>query len=533
MLPCVVPPPSCLRPLLACGLLLLSLAVAAQTESPVESAPATDDTADQIDALRSRLSEMEALNTELGERLDAARAAGDESAAELQVLRDEIAAQRNQIARQLGELEKQQERLAFQEERLARLEQEAVSLNARLLELQDQLPDSTLAASMAERLERVESSVEELPELPAEVVSAGEFPGSFRIPGTDAMLKIGGLVKASLVLNLDALATDDRFFTAGIPISGTQEAGKGPRLTMSARHSRFNFDLRTPTGVGHVRAFIEGDFVGEGNTFRLRHAYGQFNKYVFGQTWSTLVDLLAVPEQVDFEGLNAQILLRKAQLRGIYPLGGHDVSVGIEDPAPDLTGANGVSLVPDIVAGTTWAVPWSHFRTAVILRQLKGEVEANPGRTYSRFAWGVSLSGRVDLPSISEDDNVRFAAHFGEGYGRYVNDLGAVGGQDAVFDAAQDRLRTLPVYAGHISYSHWWKTESWRSSLCFGLVHVDNLDIQADDAYRQTYRISLNLIYSPAPRMDAGIEVLHGRRVNKDRQDGRATQIQLAWYFRF
>ncbi len=533
MLPFVVQPPSRLRSLFACGLLLVSLGVAAQTEIPVESAPTNDETTDQIDALRNRLSEIEAQNTELQERLDAARAAGDESAADLQILRDEIAAQRDQIARQLNELEKQQERLASQDERLSRLEQETVSLNARLLEIVDQLPDSTLAANMAVRLDRVESSVEELPELPAEVVSAGEFPGSFRIPGTDAMLKIGGLVKASVVFNLDALATDDRFFTAGIPISGTQEAGKGPRLTMSARHSRFNFDLRTPTGVGHVRAFIEGDFAGEGNTFRLRHAYGQFNKYLFGQTWSTLVDLIAVPEQIDFEGLNAQILRRKAQIRGIYTLGNNEISVGIEDPAPDLTGADGVSLAPDVVAGTTWAVPWNHFRTAVILRQLKGETEVNPGRNYSSFAWGVSLSGRVNLPSVSEDDNLRFALHFGKGYGRYVNDLGAVGGQDAVFDAAQDRLRTLPVYAGHASYSHWWKTESWRSTLCLGLVHVDNLDIQTDDAYRQTYRISLNLIYSPAPRMDAGLEVLHGRRVNKDRQDGRATQVQLAWYFRF
>jgi hypothetical protein len=40
--------------------------------------------------------------------------------------------------------------------------------------------------------------------------------------------------------------------------------------------SRFNLDLRTPTGVGAMRAFIEGDFAGTNRAFRLRHAYGQW-----------------------------------------------------------------------------------------------------------------------------------------------------------------------------------------------------------------------------------------------------------------
>ena len=103
------------------------------------------------------------------------------------------------------------------------------------------------------------TNVSKLPEA-ADVVSVGEFPGSFRIPGTDAALKIGGQVRVTAVESLDAIGTDDRFVTSSIPVEGSEAAGKGARTTLSATPSRFNFDFRTPTGVGAMRAFIEVGF---------------------------------------------------------------------------------------------------------------------------------------------------------------------------------------------------------------------------------------------------------------------------------
>jgi hypothetical protein len=45
-----------------------------------------------------------------------------------------------------------------------------------------------------------------------------------------------------------------------------------------------------------MRAFIEGDFAGDGRLFRLRHAYGQWKSLVIGQTWSTFADPEAEPD---------------------------------------------------------------------------------------------------------------------------------------------------------------------------------------------------------------------------------------------
>jgi hypothetical protein len=56
---------------------------------------------------------------------------------------------------------------------------------------------------------------------------------------------------------------------------------------------------------------------------------------------------------------------------------------------------------------------------------------------------------------------------------------------------------------------------------------VDNLAIQPPDAYRTTYRVSLNLAWSPIEQLDLVTELLWGQRMNKDKSRGRAKQIQL------
>ncbi|HYS25816.1 MAG TPA: hypothetical protein VEP46_09450, partial [Vicinamibacterales bacterium] len=96
------------------------------------------------------------------------------------------------------------------------------------------------------------------PEAPADVV-AGDFPGSFRIPGSDAAFKLGGLVRVNWVTTLKPLLVDDRFITADIPVD-VANAPVGGRVDVMAIPSRFNLDLRTPTGVGYVRAYLEADF---------------------------------------------------------------------------------------------------------------------------------------------------------------------------------------------------------------------------------------------------------------------------------
>jgi hypothetical protein len=444
-------------------------------------------------------------------------------------------------------LEEQKREIEDLRKRLDETMQLSLSAHNRLEELAAAGPAPTVSAAMEERLAKVEESVQQLPDVPKDVVAAGDFPGSIRIPGTEVGLKIAGLVRTTGVATFGPLGIEDRFVTSSIPVTGSQEAGKEPRFVLSAIPSRFNLDLRTPTGVGAMRAFIEGDFAGESRAFRLRHAYGQWKGLVIGQTWSTFADPEAEPDGIDFEGLNAIALFRQPLVRYTRPLGERfSVAAALENPAPDITNAKGVSQAPDIVVRARWRpAPGptgplgfkafrgdAHVNLALLLRQIRGEPLDQPNTTLSTTGFGVGLSGRLTAPWQAEKGQFMFSAYAGRGIGRYITDLGTLGGQDAYYDPERDAIDALTVFAWYFGYERRWSAEL-RSTFTYGTVVVSNIEPQPGSSLHMTNRGSFNLTWSPIPRLDLVGEFLFGNRINKDGQEGGSSQLQLGTNFRF
>jgi len=454
-------------------------------------------------------------------------------------------------------LEEQGRQIAELRQKLDETSTLTLAARNELAELREKPPAATVPVAVEERLDRMERDVHRFPELAEQTVTAGDFPGSMRIPGSDAALRIGGRVRMSSIDSFDPIGTEDRFVTSSIPVEGSEAALKGDRTTYTAAPSRYNFDLRTPTGVGAMRAFIEGDFAGSGsgNLFRLRHAYGQWRKLTVGQTWSTFSDPEAEPDGIDREGLNAISLFRQAQFRWSHPFGERlALAFAAENPAPNISAPDGslvqgVNQVPDLVARLRWTPGeqtvvhgslghWrqarlsggGHLQLAFVLRQIRGEYD--PNSTLSTLGAGVHYSGRITSPVRSDRDRILFALSGGWGIGRYITDLGAVGGQDAVYDPATNTLEALPVLSGYVGYEHWW-IPTLRSTATWGTVYVDNLDRQAGGALHRTDRATFNLSWSPIPRVDIVGEFLWGRRLNKDGQRGEARQLQIGTTFRF
>jgi hypothetical protein len=381
------------------------------------------------------------------------------------------------------------------------------------------------------------------PEIQREVVSAGEFPRSIGIPGTDAAIRFSGQGRMTMVQTLGPLGTDDRFVTSSIPVGEDQEAGEDARTVYSPSASRFGLDLRTPFRMTKLRTFIEGDFAGSNNTFRLRHAFMQTSRWIVGQTWSTFSDPEAEPIGIDFEGLNAISLFRQAQIRYTYPLHPQlQLAVALENPVPDLTGASGVNLTPDIIARLRWepksavAGPLrlsgaQHVQAAIIGRQLRGELTDQPQATPATGGFGVNVSGEL-VPLWDRDDRIKFASNNGWGIGKYITDLGTLGGQDAIYDSSSGTLRALPVSSAYVGYERRWRP-MFVSAFTYGIVNVANLDIQPGDALKCTQRTSINVTWSPVPQADIALEFLFGTRVNKDNEQGTSSQIQLGWIYRF
>jgi hypothetical protein len=367
-----------------------------------------------------------------------------------------------------------------------------------------------------------------------------------RIPGTDAAIKLGGRIRASAVVTLDPLGSSDRFVANTIPVTPDDAAaGTGKRTAFTANTSRFNFDLRTPTGVGQTRAFLEGDFFGTNSddartNFRLRHAYAQFAGFIVGQTWSTFSDPAVAPEDLDFEGINGENVIRQPQVRYTWTPGTVSAAVAAETPAVSLSGGKGENIVPDLVGRAVWKFrDVGHVQTAVVLRQIRGASDLAPTDTKVVFAWGASVSGALPFRFLGQDDRVIFQLNVGVGNARYVNDLNSLGGQDGAFDPVTGELHAIRARGWYLGYEHQWKawatTRSMRlrSSFIWSRVFVYNLAFQPDDAYHLTDRLSGNLVFSPTQRIDLGAEYIFGQRSNKDLQRGHASQVQVVAIFRF
>ncbi len=436
------------------------------------------------------------------------------------------------LAEQNVQLSAQQELIDSQKEELQEQRTLLQSVQAQLNRL---AANQTVGRDQDKAAQRQPQSLDEtVAALPESTSYGDDFRGSIPIPNSDAAVKIGGFVKMSGVYTLDPLGSDDRFIVGLIPVGDVNFDNIDGEVKVSARQSRLGFEMRDSTSYGQLRAFVEGDFAGNGDTYRLRHAFGQFRQFLAGKTWSTMVDSRATPEEVDFEGINGMINVRQPQIRYFPSFGRNlDLLIGLEDPAPDVTGGQGVSQYPDIVASIrrNWSKRW-HVKSSLLLRQIEARSDLDDSITDSKFGWGFSLSGKAGMEFWDGRDNILFQLNYGDGIGRYINDLQEVGGQDAEFDPLTGELETIKLFSGYVAYQHWWR-DSLRSTLTYSWVDVDNLDFQVDSAYARTDRAIINLLWSPVPRVDVGGEILWGRRENLDGSYGTARQIQLGAKYRY
>ena len=415
----------------------------------------------------------------------------------------------------------------------------SATMKKRLEILESQSNFPAWEDTLEKRLKRVEESTQKSPELPPDVVSAGNFPGSIRIPGSDAAIKFGARIRTAVVFTLDPLGTDDRFLTNSIPVGVPPASGEAKRTNISARASRINIEFRTPGGKEEVRAFFEGDFAGANNTFRMRHAYAQYVGFIAGQTWSTFSDPWVYLEDLDFEGVSSENIIRQPQVRYWWTRKeGARLAVAAETPSASITGGQSVNLMPDLIARVYKDLSLGgHLQVAGVLRQIRGEPDSGAVKT----AWGAggSVSGVIKVPVKELTDRVMFQVNGGTGIARYINDLNSAGGMDAAFDTTTGDLKAIPAVGWYLGYEHSWKewkslqTMNLRSTALWSWVRVHNYDFQPANAYQSTNRFALNLVFSPSTRVDAGLEYIFGKRENKDGQSATANQFQLVMLFRF
>lgn len=312
------------------------------------------------------------------------------------------------------------------------------------------------------------------------------------------------------------------------PVGGEEE---NTTVDMHARQTRFGLETVSTVDGQTLKTYVEMDFLATPNgneritnsyTPRLRHAFIQYGDWLFGQTWSTFMNVGALPETADFIGsTDGTVFSRQAQVR--YTLGGFQFA--LENPETTVTPFGGGTRIvaddnslPDMVLRYDWRRDNLTLVAAALFRQLA----YHDGGTIDDaiHTAGLSLSGKW---AIGKDD-VKFAFNTGSGLGRYV---GLNVANDAVINASGE-LEAIDASAYVLAYRHFW-SNTWRSTLSYSAIDIDNdTDLTGTGVSSATSSVRGNLMYSPSPRLTLAGELSQAKRELESDLDGSMRRVQFS-----
>jgi DcaP outer membrane protein len=363
-----------------------------------------------------------------------------------------------------------------------------------------------------------------------------KYRGFFFLPGTRTMMKIGGYAKSDFIYDLKPAGNTDEFIPATIPIPAPAGVNNA---TVSIRPTRLTLDFVIPASkVGDVRFYFEGDLFGtNATTPRLRHAYGQANNFLIGQTFTNFMDGDAFPDTLDFEGPNSMVNIRNPQFRYGFGLGeGRSFYVSVEKPSSDVSfttpnfSSEPSAPSPDGALRFRQEFPAGHFQVSSLFRSVEVSVGTGTNtKTDSVFGWGINVVGAV---KTFGKDNLIAEGTYGRGIARYIQDTSGLGIDAAVISVDDPHLRATPEVGVFGAYQHYW-TKLVRSSVVYGFAQVENTDFEPGSTYHKSDYSAANLIWNPIGSFNVGAEFLYGWQVLKNGQSGNAPRVQFSAKYNF
>lgn len=357
-------------------------------------------------------------------------------------------------------------------------------------------------------------------------INFNDFPDDFlkgiNIRNGRWAAKIGGYVKADLIHDFRAIDSQDFFDPATIPVGEPQRTN----TNFHARQSRLNLDTRWLSDNGDpLRIMVEGDFFGEDNSFRLRHAYGEYEGFIVGQTWTTLTHRAALPNTLDNVGDVASVGRRQAQMR--YSRKFFDdrltLAASIEDPrvlVDDVFLQFGEPRTPfpDFIVRGRWVEEKYQLQLATVVRkvgfQLTGQevMEFNGG--------GLNATGLIH---VTPRDRFYGGVLWGTGIGSYrdLPDVAPIGGGQGT------AIESLAWYVG---LTHSWN-DRWQTNLTYSEGDVNNTALQPADSINRMQYLATNLIWQPTESLFIGSELLWGLRINNDGAQQDASRVMVSFGF--
>ncbi|CAM3605360.1 DcaP family trimeric outer membrane transporter [Halomonas lysinitropha] len=342
----------------------------------------------------------------------------------------------------------------------------------------------------------------------------------------DTTASVYGYVKLDIIHDVDADMGNTVAHSA-IRLDGVD--GPDGHTDFHAKQSRIGFKTSTPMSGSTLNTTIEGDFYGSGNdTFRLRHAFGEWNGILAGQTWTNFGGFIGMTPTIDFLGQVGQGNIgRQSQLR--YTTGGF--SVALEDPGTigsniDMDNRINVdddvkSSLPDLTLRYHADAGNVNYGASAVMRQIEYYNTARDDDE-NAFAWGINLEASAE---VADGVTIRGALTHGDGLGGYMygspgragyidnnGDVEGIEGTGGTFGAS------VAAGSGNVNLGYGVATADLDDGVDEGALSTTSTD--------KVESIYLNYIWSPVARVSYGVEAGYHTRETHDGADGDAVRLQ-------
>jgi outer membrane murein-binding lipoprotein Lpp len=393
--------------------------------------------------------------------------------------------------------------------------------------------------ALSQKVQQIETQKAQPAVIPANVVTGGDFPGSYKLPGSNTSWKFGGYVKIDAIYDFDQKAGDQSGGIVEDSDDGAVETDQDTgHFQMSMRQTRFSWDARTATeDLGTVRAYMEMDFndsdsasesYSNSHNPRLRQAYVSFGPWKFGQAWSSSINLGSFPETIDFGGAVGGQLVRNTEIAYSTKFGGNSLTMAIANPEGRFSGGGTTTgekdPYPDVIARISRGGKWGHVSFAGTLEFINVDAGSNGGGTDDQvLAHTWTASGRLNTMG---KDNIKVSVTASDGSQRYSSLEAVNSGAGNLYNTTTDKLETVKTVGGYIAYQHHWSSK-YRSNLVLGGFKANNPGLAAGTAGENSSSVHFNTLYNATSKTNIGLEYQYKTSTNEQGDTGALSRVQF------
>lgn len=366
---------------------------------------------------------------------------------------------------------------------------------------------------------------------PSRVGPPWNHRSTFNIPGTNTDVAFGGYVKLDALYDFDYdLGTVTTPFNVLNPANTTDG-----RTSFTAAESRLNFRTQTQTEYGKVSSYFEGHFLPD-EKFNLRHAYGEMNGFLAGQTWTNFMSFVGTPRTLFLGSPKGYSFDRRPQVRYTQSIGSGAFSIALEEPttviaradiAPDPNDqASSETRLPDLTMRYEYK---RMFSFSGVIRELSTNSNTN---SVDDQSVGYGVQAQASLP-LTASTTLKSNVSYGSGIGNYMGNPGNSAHRNAPDVFVEDgELKSVDIVGYGVSLNQN-LGGGWFTSVGYSRLNQDLPETTYPNHFDTVNYGFANVIWDVTDRVMVGLEYQYAdvKQVSGDSDD--ASRLQASMQFQF